>query len=71
MGIYELMVTTNAVRQLAHDRESSWKIKQAAVADGMVTLRKDGWKKVLSGQTTVDEVVRTTKGDREAMMATT
>jgi len=71
MGIYELMVTTNAVRQLAHDRESSWKIKQAAVSDGMVTLRRDGWKKVLAGQTTVDEVVRTTKGDREALLAGT
>ncbi len=67
MGIYELMVTTNAVRQLAHDRESSWKIKQAAVREGMVTLRQDGWKKVLEGHTTIDEVARTTKGDREVV----
>lgn len=68
MGIYELMVTTNAVRQLAHDRSSSWKVKQAAVAEGMVTLRRDGWRKVLAGQTTIEEVARTTKGDREAVV---
>lgn len=69
MGIYELMVTTNAVRQLAQDRASSWKVKQAAMADGMATLRQDGWKKVLAGQTTIDEVARTTKGDRDLVGA--
>ncbi len=64
LGIYELMVTTEDVRQLAHDRESSWKIKQAAINDGMKTLRMDGWRKAIAGKTTVDEVLRVTKGDR-------
>ena len=64
MGIYELMVNTDAVRQLAHDGESSWKIKQAAVRDGMKTLRDDGWRKAMNGLTTVDEILRVTKGDR-------
>jgi type II secretion system protein E len=56
MGIYELLHSTNAVRELAHDRASSWKIKQAAVNEGMLTLRQHGWSKVLAGETTVDEV---------------
>jgi general secretion pathway protein E/type IV pilus assembly protein PilB len=30
---------------------------------GMKTLRQDGWRKVLAGQTTVDEVARVTAGD--------
>ena len=63
MGIYELMVTTNKVRQLAHDRASTWAITTAALEDGMISLRQDGWRKVLSGRTTVDEVAQTTKGD--------
>ena len=29
----------------------------------MTTLRDDGWRKVISGRTTVDEVAQTTKGD--------
>jgi type II secretory ATPase GspE/PulE/Tfp pilus assembly ATPase PilB-like protein len=29
----------------------------------MLTLREDGWIKVLNGKTTVDEVLRVTKGD--------
>ncbi len=63
-GIFELCVTTDAVRQLAHDRTSSWEIRQAARKDGMKTLRQDAWAKVLSGKTTIDEVLRVTKGDR-------
>ena len=61
LGLFELLVTTNRIRQLAHDRQSAWVIQQAAVEQGMRTLREDGWVKVLSGRTTVDEVVRVTK----------
>ena len=35
----------------------------AAKADGMLTLRDDGWLNVLSGNTSVDEVARVTKRD--------
>ena len=69
MGIYELMVTTDDVRQLAHDRASSWKVKQAAMRQGMQTLRQDGWNKVLAGSTTIEEIARVTKGDRELSMS--
>ena len=34
-----------------------------AVTDGMVTLRDDGWRRVLQGMTTVEEVVRVTQMD--------
>ena len=63
-GIYELMVTTEDIRQLAHDRVSSWTIKQAALKQGMLTLRQDAWTKAIRGMTSIDEVVRVTKGDR-------
>ena len=68
MGIYELLTTTDDIRQLAHDRASSWKIKHAAIKQGMPTLRGDGWLKVLAGSSTIEEVVRVTKGDREMML---
>lgn len=61
VGLFELLVTTDPIRQLAHDRESSWAIQQAAVKEGMRTLRDDGWVKVLDGRTTVDEVSKITK----------
>lgn len=63
LGIYELLTTTNDIRQLAHDRVSSWKIVEAAAEQGMITLRQDGWRKVLNGVSTVEEVVRNAKAD--------
>ena len=61
IALFELLVTTKKIRTLAHDRANTWQIAQAAKEQGMRTLREDGWNKVLSGITTVDEVVRVTK----------
>lgn len=63
IGLFELMVTTNYVRKISQERASSWAIKQGAMKQGMRTLRQNGWDKVLAGRTTVEEVVRVTKGD--------
>ncbi|MFN9447524.1 MAG: GspE/PulE family protein [Pirellulaceae bacterium] len=62
-GIYELLVTNDEVRHLATQRVPSPVIKEAAMRAGMQTLRMDGWRKVLDGTTTLDEVVRVTKAD--------
>ncbi len=64
IGLFELMTTSEEVRKLAHDRASTWDIKKAALAQGMVTLRQDGWKKVVEGRTSIDEIIRVSKGDR-------
>ena len=64
MGVYELLVTSEAVRDLAQNRASTWEIKKACLAEGMKTLRDDGWRKVISGDTSIDEILRITKGDR-------
>ncbi|MEE2707061.1 MAG: ATPase, T2SS/T4P/T4SS family [Planctomycetota bacterium] len=64
-GIFELLVANDRIRQLAHDRASIWEIMKAAVQDGLTTLRQDGWDKVLRGVTTVDEILRVTKGDKQ------
>ncbi|MDP6445464.1 MAG: ATPase, T2SS/T4P/T4SS family [Pirellulaceae bacterium] len=63
LGIYELLITSDHVRQLANDRASSWNIKKAGMENGMRTLRDDGWLKAIRGQTSVDEILRVTKGD--------
>jgi general secretion pathway protein E len=64
MGIYELLVTNEEIKTLAHDRVSTWAIKQAALRAGMRTLRMDAWDKAIEGRTSVEEVIRVTKGDR-------
>jgi general secretion pathway protein E/type IV pilus assembly protein PilB len=67
VGLYELLVTTEEIRELSHKRVSSWAIQETAVRQGMHTLREDGWLKVLAGRTTVDEVLRVTKGKVETV----
>ncbi|MBN2024881.1 MAG: type II/IV secretion system protein [Pirellulales bacterium] len=62
LGLFELLITTEEIRQLAHDRASTWSIAKAAETQGMRTLRQDGWTKVLNGRTSVEEVLRVTKG---------
>ena len=57
-GLYELLQVTDSIEHLILQRSSSNAIKQKAVEEGMLTLRDDGWAKVLEGMTTIDEVVR-------------
>ncbi len=59
-GIYEILVVSDSIRQMIVDRASSADIKANALAHGMRTLRLDGWRKVLGGVTTLEEVIRVT-----------
>ena len=63
MGIYELLVANDEIRQMALERTSSWEIRKVAVKTGMRTLRMDAWDKVVAGDTSVDELLRVTKGE--------
>ena len=63
LGIYELLVTNEEIRQMMTQKGTSEAIKQLAIGNGMETMRMDGWKKVMAGITTIDEIVRVTKAD--------
>jgi general secretion pathway protein E/type IV pilus assembly protein PilB len=62
-GIHELMVNTDLMKDLIVQRTNAGVIRMEALKNGMLTLRRDGWRKVLNGTTTIDEVARTTAGD--------
>jgi len=62
-GIFEVLTVNDAIRPLIIGRESSNVIKQAAIKQGMRTLREDGWVKVKNGVTTIEEVLRVTEED--------
>ncbi len=63
VALYELLVANDDIRLLAGQRAPSNQIKKAARASGMATLRDNGWRKVLSGVTSIDEVIRMAKED--------
>jgi type IV pilus assembly protein PilB len=59
-GIYELLVVTDAVRNLINERAPTVVVRQKAVELGMVTLREDGLRGIFEGDTTIEEVVKYT-----------
>lgn len=63
IGIYELLVTDDELRDMCSQRISSTVVRRKALEKGMITLRQDGYRKVLNGITTIDEVVTATIGD--------
>ena len=63
-----ISVTTNDIRQLAHDKTSSWKVAQKAMELGMRSLRQDGWRKVIAGSSTIDEITRNAKADHSLLI---
>jgi general secretion pathway protein E len=60
LGIFELLVITEPIRELILQRAKSSSIKVAGMADGMTSLRANGIAKALGGETTLDEVARVT-----------
>jgi type II secretion system protein E len=64
-GIFEMMVVSDEVRSLIMNHSPSHELRKVAVAQGMTSLRDDGWRIVREGRTTVEEVMRNTK-DEEA-----
>jgi type IV pilus assembly protein PilB len=61
LGIYELMLMTSKIRELAFQGASTQDLRRAAVGAGMTTLYDDGIRKVLRGITTLEEVARVAK----------
>ncbi|MDR2762719.1 MAG: Flp pilus assembly complex ATPase component TadA [Planctomycetaceae bacterium] len=62
-GIYELLITSNKIRESTGRNATAWEIKKLAMNTGMQTLRMDGWRKALLGETSIEEIVKVTKQD--------
>jgi general secretion pathway protein E len=62
-GIYEMLMMNDDVRALVLKDTDSNTIKKLAMQQGMRTLRQDGANKILSGWTTIEEVMRVTQED--------
>ncbi len=61
IGLFEIMVLRDKLKNLILKTFDSNLIKSAALKTGMVSLRHDGVLKVLSGMTTIEEVLRVTQ----------
>lgn len=61
-GLYELLVVDDGVRAQVHRGNNEQDIRALALEQGMTLLRDDGVARVLGGETTLDEVLRVTRG---------
>jgi type IV pilus assembly protein PilB len=61
IGLFEMLVTSEEIERLVMERSSSGRIRDAALKQGMTTLREDGFRKIKNGITTLSEVLRVTR----------
>jgi type IV pilus assembly protein PilB len=61
LGIYEMLVMDDSLRDLVTRNPDVTQFRKLCRERGLVTLREDGFQKVISGLTTVDEVLRVTE----------
>jgi type IV pilus assembly protein PilB len=59
-GLYEVMFMTPTIKKHVMQNADVQVLREAAITEGMLTLRMDGWLKVLKGVTTLDQVIRET-----------
>ncbi len=62
LGIYELLVMDDGLRDLVTRNPSVTELRKLCHERGLITLRGDGFQKVMNGVTTIDEVLRVTDG---------
>jgi len=60
-AIFEVLSVSEKLRSMVTEHRPSAEIRDMALAEGMTTLRQDGWNKVYAGITTIDEVLRVTE----------
>ena len=63
VGLYEVFNVTEKIQELILKRSTSLEIQKAAVAEGMISMREDGYLKALAGYTTLTEVNRVSAAD--------
>jgi len=61
VGLFEVLEVTKGIRSLISQKADADVISEAAKKEGMKTMLDDGLKKVATGETTIEEVIRVTK----------
>ena len=58
VAIFEVMPITDRISKLILEKVAAADIQEAAMEEGMLTMKQDGYVKVLEGVTTIEEVIR-------------
>ncbi len=63
VALYEVMAVNEEIKNVILQGGTTFEIKDAAIREGMLTLRASGLTKIKEGVTTIEEVLRVTFGD--------
>jgi general secretion pathway protein E len=63
IGIFEMFMPNEQIRALIDKKAQAGQIKEAAIRQGMETLREDGVNKLIQGITSLSELLRVTQQD--------
>ena len=58
IGIFEVLPITDAIAKLILNKSDAQSIEAEAVKEGMLTMKQDGYLKVIEGISTMDEILR-------------
>src|SRR5258708_5775029 len=58
VGIYEVLIASERISRMMIEGNDEQKLEDQAIAEGMITMKQDGYLKVLQGETTMEEVLR-------------
>ncbi|MEI9999936.1 MAG: ATPase, T2SS/T4P/T4SS family [Verrucomicrobiota bacterium] len=66
-ALMEICLISPALQDMITAGKSPEAMRARALQEGMIPLRQDGWNRVISGQTTIEEVVRVTAADVDVL----
>ncbi|MDO8987901.1 MAG: type II secretion system protein GspE, partial [Coriobacteriia bacterium] len=58
MGVHEVLTMSEALERMTVENATSDELSRQAIAEGMKTLKDDGFAKILLGQTSIEEILR-------------
>ena len=58
IGIFEILPMSEKIARMVLARVDAGTVEKQAVSEGMITMKQDGYLKVIAGVTTIEEVLR-------------
>lgn len=66
-ALFEICMMSTRLQELIQRRAPASELREIAIREGMIPLRKDGWNRVAQGVTSIEEVIRVTASELEVI----
>ena len=66
-ALFEICLMSTRLQELIQRRAPASELRDLAIREGMIPLRKDGWNRIAQGVTSIEEVLRVTASELEVL----